>query len=195
MGIWFLLKEECTLQKCVCLKNWASSFVHCVFHHLRHDQKTSGPQHPFTGFGEAKMGPSKPFEDTGSPFCAGWCVACVSGVACVCGVPWSVKKRVNDVFLRCVLERHDAVCHFCATRLHSSVIFLMLMPWGAIFSMGKSSSADKTTLEVRVLVYTLGLRQNDAVVHGFGVVRSQQHLTNQAYSSHHIPEKHPRLLR
>ena len=41
----------------------------------------------------------------------------------------------------------------------SSVIVLMLMPWAAIFAMAKSSSAERTTLDSRLLVNTWVLRQ------------------------------------
>ena len=45
-------------------------------------------------------------------------VVCVCGeCVCVCGVCHGVSENVLIVvFLRCVSDRHDAVCHLCATR-------------------------------------------------------------------------------
>ena len=41
-GIWSLLEEKCTSQKCIsCFKKWVPSFVHCVFYHCRTFIKTT----------------------------------------------------------------------------------------------------------------------------------------------------------
>ena len=86
----------------------------------------------------------------------------------------SVEKAtelISDVFLGCVFlsgTMRSAICVLLEKT--ASVIFLMLMPWGAIFSMAKSSFAERTILVVRILVKHLGFETKDAVVHGFGVM-------------------------
>ena len=87
---------------------------------------------PFSAFGEAKKE---------RPFWVGRCVVCV------CAECHGVSNDVlNDVFLRCVFGRYDVICYACPTRKTFSAIFLMLMPWAAIFSMAKSSSEERTIL-------------------------------------------------
>ena len=68
--------------------------------------------------------------------------------------------------MRVVFERHNTVRK---KKKNATVIFLLPMPAAAIFSMAKSSSAERTTLDVNLLVNIKVLRHNDAVVHGVGV--------------------------
>ena len=94
----------------------APSFLHCVFHHLRHgSQKKCGKGPVFKVFGT-----SGPFFRLRSPeiFGSGMCHK-ISGfhhVLSVSVVPSVSVESVKRRFLRCVFGRYDAVCHVCATR-------------------------------------------------------------------------------
>ena len=98
--ICFLSKDKCTLQKWIhFFENGSSSFLECVFHHLRDAQKKWVRIH----FGVCLV----PIWGSSGQFGNG-------GVDCkvlVFSVSWSVKWHVNDVFLRCVFERHDVKSH------------------------------------------------------------------------------------
>ena len=66
---------------------------------------------------------------------------------------------LNDVFLRCVFERHDHRFVVDCGKASLVAIFLLPMPAVATFSMAKSSCADKTILVVKMLTNTSDLSQ------------------------------------
>ena len=57
-----------------------------------------------------------PFEDQGGPFREGRYCLCLWSCLCLWRRVMQCRMSVDDVFLRCVHERYDAVCHVCSTR-------------------------------------------------------------------------------
>ena len=72
---------------------------------------------------------------------------------------------------------------FCAVSLSGTMqpamsVPLGKIPWAAIFSMAKSSCAERTILVVRILVNTWDFETHVAVLHGFGVKIKTLNLRN-----------------
>ena len=102
-------------------------------------KKKSEARGPFWGIWEAGIGPGAHLRIRGAHF--GRCFLCLWRVS------WSVKCVLNDVFLRCVLERHD-VSQDHGGRASVVAIFWSPVPATAIFSMAYSSCAERTVLVV-----------------------------------------------
>ena len=134
----------------------------CVFYHLLDVQKIwpLWPQCHFQ-FLESQNGPWGPFEDQEEgPFRIGGCCLCLWCCLCLCGVPWSGRLTCFMTCL-CAVSLSGTMRSAMSVLLEKTVraIFLMLMPWAAIFLMAKSSSAERTILVVKMLTNTWDLRQ------------------------------------
>ena len=106
-GKCFSFQEKCAHYKSAFFLLGTVSFLDFVFFRLRDVQKIILSQGHILGFWEAEMGPwahvrirMRHFGKAG--------VACVCGVVCVFGESHGVSyDMLNDVFLRCVVERDD----------------------------------------------------------------------------------------
>ena len=79
------------------------------------------------------------------------------------------QMRVNDVFCA-VFERYDAVWpRLGFSKKTVSVIFLLPRPWAAYFN-GEEFLCGTHHNARTIIGNTWELRQNDAAVHGFGVM-------------------------
>ena len=146
-------------------QKWASSCLHCFLPFVARSKKQKFTRgHIFSIFWEVKMGSRVLLRIRGAHFGLGRCVVC--GADCVSGEYHGVLKACYT-FCVCLSLRGTMRSAISALLEKAApVIFLVLMPLAAIFSMAKSSSAKRTILVCKLVVNSCVLRQMILVVHG-----------------------------